>query len=400
MKIGIVTTWFERGAAYVSKQYLNLLEENHEVFIYARGGEGYAKGDPNWDSPNVTWGKKPLLQTNLTPIRRADLERWVRRNGIELVIFNEQRWWPPVIWLKELGVIVGTYVDYYTEETVPLFESFDFLLCNTARHLSAFDWHPQAHYVPWGTDVNLFKPGDKSTADADKLVFFNSSGYSPDRKGADVLIKAFARLTAPDVKLLIHSQVDLRKFYPDLGDEIDRLVKGERLEVVEESVSAPGLYHRGDVYCYLSKLDGIGLTLAEAISCGLPAITPDQPPMNEFVVDGVNGALVKVKRRFCRWDGYYWPQCEVEEEDLARKLQSFVDRRQEMGALKARARDYALEHLDWSRRGKQLDEVVQLAAARPLHSSLADRIRRYEFSHSLLLPLVRAPYRMLKNLRR
>ena len=92
MKIGIVTTWFERGAAYVSKQYLNLLEENHEVFIYARGGEGYAKGDPNWDSPNVTWGKKPLLQTNLTPIRRADLERWVRPPlfGSQLRFYHER----------------------------------------------------------------------------------------------------------------------------------------------------------------------------------------------------------------------------------------------------------------------------------------------------------------------
>ena len=40
MNIGIVTTWFERGAAYVSKQYKDSLEEcGHKVFIYSRGGE-------------------------------------------------------------------------------------------------------------------------------------------------------------------------------------------------------------------------------------------------------------------------------------------------------------------------------------------------------------------------
>ena len=33
MKVGIVTTWFERGAAYVSRQYAQLLEADHEVFI-------------------------------------------------------------------------------------------------------------------------------------------------------------------------------------------------------------------------------------------------------------------------------------------------------------------------------------------------------------------------------
>ena len=56
MKIGFVSTWFERGAAYVTKQYLNLLKENHEVFVYARGGEKYAIGDEEWDKSYVTWG--------------------------------------------------------------------------------------------------------------------------------------------------------------------------------------------------------------------------------------------------------------------------------------------------------------------------------------------------------
>ena len=43
MNIGIVTTWFDRGAAQVSKQYMDVLQENNDVFIYARGGEKYAK---------------------------------------------------------------------------------------------------------------------------------------------------------------------------------------------------------------------------------------------------------------------------------------------------------------------------------------------------------------------
>ena len=60
MNIGIVTTWFERGAAYVSKQFEESLEINNNVFIYARGGEKYAIGDPIWDKDNVTWSKKTL----------------------------------------------------------------------------------------------------------------------------------------------------------------------------------------------------------------------------------------------------------------------------------------------------------------------------------------------------
>lgn len=40
MNIGIVTTWFERGAAYVSRVYLEMLQkEDHNVFVFARGGK-------------------------------------------------------------------------------------------------------------------------------------------------------------------------------------------------------------------------------------------------------------------------------------------------------------------------------------------------------------------------
>ena len=61
MRIGIVTTWFERGAAYVSRQYRKQLERQHEVFIYARGGERQAIQDPKWDDKNVTWGKASVI---------------------------------------------------------------------------------------------------------------------------------------------------------------------------------------------------------------------------------------------------------------------------------------------------------------------------------------------------
>lgn len=43
MNIGIVTTWFERGAAYVSRQYLEALrsDSNNSVYIYMREVENH-----------------------------------------------------------------------------------------------------------------------------------------------------------------------------------------------------------------------------------------------------------------------------------------------------------------------------------------------------------------------
>lgn len=43
MNIGIVTTWFERGAAYVSRQYLEAFrsDSNNSVYIYMREVENH-----------------------------------------------------------------------------------------------------------------------------------------------------------------------------------------------------------------------------------------------------------------------------------------------------------------------------------------------------------------------
>ena len=44
----------------MSRQYMEALSSDPEnrVFVYARGGEAYAKKNSQWDKENVTWGKK------------------------------------------------------------------------------------------------------------------------------------------------------------------------------------------------------------------------------------------------------------------------------------------------------------------------------------------------------
>ena len=52
-----------------------------------------------------------------------------------------------------------------------------------------------------------------------------------------------------------------------------------------------------DVCISPSRWEGLGLPLYEAIAFGMPAITNDDPPMNEVIRDGVNGLLVALARR-------------------------------------------------------------------------------------------------------
>lgn len=371
--IGIVTTWFERGAAYVSRAYRQLLLPEFDVQIYARGGESFARENPGWDGPSVWWSQhRPG-----THIDRADFERWIDERGVRLILFNEQNWLPPVIWAQEKGCRTVAYVDFYTPELVGLFRAYDEVWCNTRRHFSVFKDHPRARYIPWGTDLELFRPTGRP--EPEELVFFHSAGMGgadasrgvKPRKGTDLAVQAFRRVSGP-ARLIIHSQLPLEAF----GDATAEAVRSdERVRFIEKTVPAPGLYHEGCVYLYPSRLEGIGLSVIEALACGLPVITTDVGPCNEFVIEGKSGWLVPVKRFQMRRDGYYWPLAECDLDALVEVMQTCVNERGKRPVWRADARAFAEERLDWSANREAVQSYVrELADAEPV--ALAPALRR------------------------
>lgn len=359
MKIGIVTTWFERGAAYVSRQFMELLQKTDTVFIYARGGESYAKGDPRWDLPNVFWGKRNKAKSALyggTYIDRNDFHRWVKEHQLDLIIFNEQGWFTPLLWCKDWNIKTAAYIDYYTEETIPLFNIYDCLICNTKRHLFAFRNNPNARYLKWGTDINLYKPYQ---GEHDVLTFFTSAGMAPIRKGTDYVVTAFYNLKErKQSKLLIHTQVPLKETIPDVWDKIEELLSEGTLEIIEKTIPAPGLYSDADVYVYPSRLDGIGLTLMEAASSGLACITIDNAPMNEFI-DESFGRVCDVDFYYSRKDGYYWPLSATKVDSLTSTMRKFLLGEEKITDMKKNAREYAERELDFSKNIAPLHEILE-----------------------------------------
>lgn len=386
MNIGIVTSWFERGAAYVSRQYRQVLETEHSIHIFARGGETRAIGNPIWDVPRVTWSKvsgNPLSQG----LDLEQFKRWINNNRLELIFFNEQRWWAPVILANRLGIKTGAYVDYYTENTVPLFGCYDFLVCNTLRHWSVFNWHPSSYYIPWGTDLSLFKPYSTNPVNPEFVTFFHSAGYSPARKGTDLVLQAFRKLKGTS-RLVVHSQNSLQEDLPESASLIRELEQTGVLSIHERTVPAPGLYHLGDVYVYPSRIDGLGLTIAEALACGLPAIVSDNPPMNEFIGSD-NGRLANISRLYSRSDGYYWPQCEVDVDHLATCMQAYVDDIENLPTSKHSARKSAEANMDWFHNSRDLPRLFSQVSKRPSQDQAAaeEQARLYDTNHFANLTL-------------
>jgi len=358
MNIGIVTVWFQRGAAYVSEQYRNILSENHDVFIYARGGENNNIKEAKWNDKKITRAPK-IYSDSWTRINKSHFRNWIKKQNIEIIIFNEQKDWEIVHWCKKNKIITAAYIDYYTRDTIPFFELYDILLCNTKRHYSVFRWHKEARYIPWGTDTNLFKPDKLKTKVPDKEVtFFHSAGMGGinSRKGTDLLVHAFQKVKG-GCRLVIQSQVGPEEF----GNIKDIIVKDKRIEFIHKTVEPPGMYTIGDIYVYPTRLEGIGLTIVEALSSGLPVVTTNQAPMNEFVEDGVTGKLVDVDMEEYRFDNYYWPESTCSIENLAKNMQSFIDSRDDINIMSLEARKYSTKERNWKNNSYLLNNIIENA---------------------------------------
>ena len=234
MRIGIVTTWFERGAAYVSSIYKNLLEsEGHKVYIFARGGDPHpSQKDEKWNDEYVTRSSK---YTD-TRIPNRIISKWIREKALEAILFNEQRDYRVLVYVKTRfpHLKIGSYVDYYTENTIEYYGLYDFLICNTKRHMQALDRFDNKYYVEWGTDTEIYKPENKIKK---QLTFFHSAGMAT-RKGTDILIEAFIKggLFVKS-KLIIHTQIPIEKLCAYNEDEL----KKYNIEIICKTVGPPGL---------------------------------------------------------------------------------------------------------------------------------------------------------------
>jgi len=370
--IGIITTWFERGAAYVSKAYFDTLSLKHNVFIYARGGEKFAINDPRWDKPYVTWGKV-VSKGISTYIDWEDFSKWIEKNKIDILIFNEQNSWDVILRAKSLGIPLGAYIDYYTQKTVPFFWLYDFLLCNTQRHYGVFRDHPQVFYIPWGTNTSLYSVSS-GILPHKSVTFFHSCGMSPYRKGTDILVEAFQKVKG-NAELVIHSQVPLDR-KSSLYDKIECC---SQIRLIEQEIGAPGLYYMGDIYVYPSRLDGIGLSIAEALASGLPVITTDEPPMSEFIPTDSVGKLVPVERYQMRSDGYYWPMAFCDIGALSNAMQFYVDNVHLLGEHQRQARLHAEQSLDWENNSQVLNDLIENVDKLYLNNqALVKEVERYE----------------------
>lgn len=175
---------------------------------------------------------------------------------------------------------------FYTKLVIPV------AICDTVKQ-SLIDAYKlksvDVECVYNGVDTNVFCPS--KTEKENSQTTFVSTGTLYHIKNHELLINAFSILHKewPDTLLRIIGDGELRE---QLNKQVDELGLTNSV-IFEGNQSDIVPYLRlSDVYCCTSKVEGLPISVLEAMACGLPIISTPAGGVVDIVKDGENGFIV------------------------------------------------------------------------------------------------------------
>jgi 1,2-diacylglycerol 3-alpha-glucosyltransferase len=361
MRIGIVSKWFNRGQPVVGRYLRSAFEElGHETFVLARPKKergprpGALDRDDVWDQPGIT-------EASAFEVPLAEYERWVADNSIDAVFCDQNYQFTELAALRRAGTrIAGRFVwEHFAEQHVRgALEAYDLVYSMTRAEQERYrDWGIDTPYVQWGCHPELTSIEPNRDRAVVRCIF--PGGFIGHRKPVLDVVRAFARTDDPQLRLLVTAQVDRRL------DEAAEIAGGDpRIEIeLEDSPRLEYLQRFADcdVCVAISRWEGLGLPLYEAIAFGMPVITNDVPPMNEAVEHEVNGLLVRSHADGHAKSGItaYLPDGDELTTAIGRLADPALRERLAEGALKAR------RERSWARTVEDLAGLVERLEAVP-----------------------------------
>ena len=166
--------------------------------------------------------------------------------------------------------------------------------------LPSFAEHLKAHLPGVRTDIigNVVPQYEEQAdltreKDLYKVVFVGR--MVRNHKRPHLLIEAFSKIAAlfPDWSLELWGAEDNKRYQKELEQMIAAAGLEERISFCGTTQDVPAVLRDADLYVMPSAYEGFGLSLAEGMSMGLPAIGYRScVAVNELICDGENGFLV------------------------------------------------------------------------------------------------------------
>ncbi|HEY2157754.1 MAG TPA: glycosyltransferase [Isosphaeraceae bacterium] len=207
-------------------------------------------------------------------------------DGLDWVVFIERPYLPGLAHLaRQMQVGVACVPNWeWLGPRLNWLSYVDLMICPTRHtHALALDWRRrygfgwETRLVPWPVDTDRFRFIPRRRCE--RFVFANGWGGKPGRrldgsttsygrKGLELIVAA-AR-AAPRLPFIVYSQ----------HRKLPRLPRNIELRPAPDDNRR--LYDDGDVCVQPSHFEGLGLQLLECQAAGMPLVTTDAPPMNEY----------------------------------------------------------------------------------------------------------------------
>ncbi len=142
------------------------------------------------------------------------------------------------------------------------------------------------HVVSGGMDAGRFKPAAVEP-DTDLIMV----GRLAPIKRIDLFLRAFEQVAQkmPGATATIVGDGELRESLERLADELGI---AEKVTFAGQQRDVYPWLRRAKIFVLTSDSEGLALSMAEAMLCGLPAVVSNVGDLSDLVEDGVNGFLV------------------------------------------------------------------------------------------------------------
>jgi glycosyltransferase involved in cell wall biosynthesis len=312
VRVGICAFWFNRGQGVVARQLRSALDQlGHETFILGRPTkESFPM--PQEAREDDVWAAEGVTSASNFFIPEQELLEWAERTGIEACFFDQNYEFESLKALRASGVrTIGRFVweRFSDEHVAPTRAAYDLVYSLTRAEQERYaTMGIETPYVQYGVHPEYFEitphrgadPASSylggaggaggETEDSPGVIFHYHAGLLGKRKPFKEVINAFSATTEPELRLIVKAQIERRMKF------LERAVRQDsRVELVLEDLPTDvhlQMFADADVCMAPARWEGLGLHLYEAIAFGQPIVCNDDAPMNELVVDGVNGILV------------------------------------------------------------------------------------------------------------
>lgn len=212
----------------------------------------------------------------------------------------------------------GDPIFYFTDTPEKVRESFiksaacQVLLPSHVDHIK--DKMPDANVIVIGNAVTGIKNVVDLSKHKDTYKIIFIGGLIKNIKRPHLLIEAFSKIANdfPDWIVELWGPEDRQTYMLELRSRIASYGLKDRVLIKGSTKDVDKVLSDADIFVSTSKAEGFGLTVAEALSKGIPAVAYKScPGVNELIKDGYSGLL-----------------CEEGVNDLAAKLKTLMQNRE------------------------------------------------------------------------